>query len=119
MAESTTPSSASHSPVLTYSNWTDWCFYWRDRLAMVNLWQYTDPSTDNILPPSTSSINREVIKRAYEEGRRLCDYVAPKCWRIVTDRVLILAHRSCHHGLVVIVTDQRHAYPARSSAHLL
>jgi hypothetical protein len=35
----------------------------------------------------------------------------------VTDRVLILAHRSCHHGSVVvvtvIVTDQRHACTAR------
>jgi hypothetical protein len=50
---------------------------------MVDLWQYTDPSTDNVLPPSTSSINREVIKRAYEEGRRLCDHVAPECWRVM------------------------------------
>ena len=43
MAESTTPLSASRVPILTYSNWTDWCFYWRDHLAMVDLWQYTDP----------------------------------------------------------------------------
>jgi hypothetical protein len=50
---------------------------------MVDLWQYTDPSTINVLPLSTSSINHEVIKRAYEEGRRLCDHVAPKCWRVI------------------------------------
>jgi len=50
---------------------------------MVDLWQYTDPSTVNVLPPSTSSINREVIKRAYEEGRRLRDHIAPECWRVM------------------------------------
>lgn len=39
-------------PILDYTNWADWSEYWRDDLAALDLWQFTDPDAQDILTPT-------------------------------------------------------------------
>jgi len=77
MAESSTP--ADRDPILDYTNWADWSDYWQGHLIIYDLWRYTDPSSADVLPPSTSSVNRSIIDKAAGFLLKIRQHVSPEC----------------------------------------
>ena len=84
------PSSLTErEPILDYMNWADWSEYWRDHLTAQNLWQYTDPNTQTILPLPTEKTNREIIKQATENFTVLRQHVSKECRKLLSGKTTL------------------------------
>jgi hypothetical protein len=103
MAESTSASSADRDPILDYTNWAEWSEYWHGHLSIFDFWRYTDPSSANVLPPSTNSINREIIKQAAGLLLKIRQHVSPECRALLKGQITlrdtwIALKASCDRG---------------------
>jgi hypothetical protein len=110
MSDSTIPSS-DRQPVLDYTNWPRWSKYWHRSLALLDLWQYTDPESTVTLPPLTSTINRGINKSAVEQILKLCQYVSDECQPLIdgktTPRDIWKALKAgCDRGTILPLTTQ-------------
>jgi gag-polypeptide of LTR copia-type len=81
---SSSSSLAEKEPILDYTNWADWSEYWRDHLAALDLWQYTDPNTEDTLPPPNSAANREIVKEGRENFTKLSQHVSKDCRKLLS-----------------------------------
>ena len=101
------PSSiAEKEPVLDYSNWADWSEYWQDHLAALDLWQYTSPDMEALLPPPNSAANREIIKQGNENFTKLRQHVSKECRKLLRGQttlrnVWIALRTGCDRGTVI------------------
>ena len=101
------PSSITEKePVLDYSNWADWSEYWHDHLAALDLWQYTDPDAEALLPQPNSAANREIIKQGNENFTKLRQHVSKECRKLLSGQttlrnVWIALRTGCDRGTVI------------------
>jgi len=93
-------------PILDYTNWADWSEYWRDHLAALDLWHFTDPDAQDILPQPNSTANREIIKQGKENFTKLRQHVSKECRKLLSGQttlrnVWIALRAGCDRGTVL------------------
>ena len=105
---SSSSSLAEKEPILDYTNWpwADWSEYWRDHLAALDLWQYTNPNTEDTLPPPNSTANREIVKEGKENFTKLRQHVSKECRKLLSGHttlrnVWVALRAGCDRGTVL------------------
>ena len=103
---SSSSSVAEKEPILDYTNWADWSEYWRDHLAALDLWQYTNPNTEDTLPPPNSTANREIVKAGKENFSKLRQHVSKECRKLLSGHttlrnVWVALRAGCDRGTVL------------------
>ncbi len=108
-------SSSDKDPVLDYNNWVEWSEYWRGYLRVRNFWQYTDPETDVVLPPPTTTINRDIDNKAQDAIIKLRQHVSPDCRKLLGESVTLrdtwkALKAGCDRGLTLPLVGKMEAF---------
>ena len=110
------PSSiAEKEPILDYTNWHDWSEYWRDHLAALDLWQYTDPTTQDVLPLPNSTANRAIVKQGTENFTKNPQHVSKECRKLLSGQttlrdVWIALRAGCDRGTILPLISKVEAF---------
>src|ERR1700722_14384252 len=92
------PSSiAEKEPILDYTNWHDGSEDWGDHLAALDLWQYTDPTTQGVLPLP----NNTIVK----QGRKFLS------GQTTLRDVWIALRAGCDRGTILPLISKVEAFP--------